>query len=603
LIDARQFAEACAVWTTRKDVSLMDLLIERGWARAGDKAHIDYWVERKWPKQRDDVRSTLACLPADVKQSLAALEDSDIDRSLGERPHLERPQSAPTTDDTPTLPQRYTALGLRATGGIGRVWLARDHELGRDVALKELRPERADCPTLRARFLQEARVTGQLEHPGIVPVYELGRRPDNQQPFYTMRFLKGRTLSDAAAAYHARRRDGADDPLGLLNLLSAFVTVCNTVAYAHSRGVVHRDLKGQNVVLGDFGEVVVLDWGLAKRVGWPDGPPPALAFGAEPEVGEADLTLQGQMLGTPAFMAPEQAEGRLDLIDCRTDVYGLGAILHEILTGRPPFTGPDTHEVLRQVREDEVPRPRSYWPDVPPALEAICLTALAKKPADRYDSATKLADAVQGWQDVQRRQAEEDVRQARERLLRQQTALVALTRSDVFASPDLIATFRQMTEAAALTLGVERVSVWCYTEDRQAIRCEALYERSLERHTTGVELNAASYPAYFEALACSEVIAAEDAQRDPRTREFTETYLAPLGIGAMMDVPIHPGGVLCYEHVGPPRKWLPDEQLFAIAVAHLVAYAISQWQRRQVLEELHLVTRDTVETANRAAPS
>src|SRR5262249_9356761 len=132
------------------------------------------------------------------------------------------------------------------------------------------RPELADNATLRSRFLREAQITGQLEHPGIVPVYELGRRPDDGGTFYTMRFLKGRTLSKAARAYHHKRVAGQDEPLELLSLLNALIVVCNTIAYAHARGIIHRDLKGQNVILGDFGEVVVLDWGLAKLVNQPE---------------------------------------------------------------------------------------------------------------------------------------------------------------------------------------------------------------------------------------------------------------------------------------------------------------------------------------------
>src|SRR5439155_12428418 len=139
----------------------------------------------------------------------------------------------------------YSLTSLHATGGIGRIWLARDAELGRNVALKELRPERADNTALWSRFLKEARITGQLEHPGIVPVYELARRPDNQQPFYTMRFVRGRTLREATAAFHAKRSEGEYDSFELLTLLNAFVAVCNTIAYSHSRGVLHRDLKGQ----------------------------------------------------------------------------------------------------------------------------------------------------------------------------------------------------------------------------------------------------------------------------------------------------------------------------------------------------------------------
>jgi GAF domain-containing protein len=157
----------------------------------------------------------------------------------------------------------------------------------------------------------------------------------------------------------------------------------------------------------------------------------------------------------------------------------------------------------------------------------------------------------------------------------------------VFAEHDLEAIFRKLIEVAAETLEVERVSLWRFTPDRRAIRCAALYERGTGQHSCGMELTADAYPSYFQALATSEVIAADDAQVDPRTREFTETYLTPLGIGAMMDVPIPPDTMLCNEHVGPPRTWRPDEQMFAIAVAHLAAHAISQWERQEAVEELN----------------
>jgi serine/threonine-protein kinase len=408
LIDCRQFVEACTLWTTRKGVPLAEVLVERGWILPADKAHVDYLLQRKLQRHDGDVRASLAAVPDDLRRSLAALGDPDIRQSLAGPPNRGSPLAA-TVDHVPGPAERYTRTRLHATGGIGRVWLARDGDLGRDVALKELRPERADDPAFRARFLQEAQITGQLEHPGIVPVYELARRPDDRQPFYTMRFIRGRTLSEAAAAYHRKRAAGEPDPLDLVGLLNAFVTVCNTVAYAHSRGVLHRDLKGENIVLGDFGEVVVLDWGLAKLQDRPDGEPGAPVVALDDGLGSGSGgTVQGQALGTPAYMAPEQASGRPDLIDCRTDVHGLGAVLYEILTGRPPFTGPDTKAVLRRVCEEDPAPPRQLNPEAPPALEAVCLRALAKRPAGRYGSAVELAQEVQGWQDVQRREAEEE---------------------------------------------------------------------------------------------------------------------------------------------------------------------------------------------------
>jgi GAF domain-containing protein len=221
---------------------------------------------------------------------------------------------------------------------------------------------------------------------------------------------------------------------------------------------------------------------------------------------------------------------------------------------------------------------------VPPGLEAACLKALAKSPDDRYATAAELGREVQSWQDRERRKAEDELRQAGRRLMRQQAALVALTRNEVFAAGNVEATFRKMIEVAAQTIGVERVSIWRYSEDRQAIRCQLLYELSSGQYTSGLELRAESFPSYFEALTTSEVIAAHDARHDPRTREFTESYLKPLSIGAIMDAPIHiegaMRGVVCHEHIGPPRTWMPDEQLFAIAIANLVAQTISQWERR-----------------------
>ncbi|MCI0464316.1 MAG: serine/threonine protein kinase, partial [Gemmataceae bacterium] len=301
----------------------------------------------------------------------------------------------PTAEGRDAEPSgRYTLVRLQAIGGIGRVWVARDLDLDREVALKELRPEKVEDATLGERFLREARITGQLQHPGIVPVYELvPGAGDEQQPYYTMRFVQGRTLTEAAREYHEKQKTSS---FNLLALLNAFVSVCHTVAYAHSRGVIHRDLKGQNVVLGDFGEVIVLDWGFAKVLGDAEEPAHGAPAWEDAEL-DADHTLAGQVLGTPAYMAPEQAAGHLDQIDQRTDVYGLGAILYEILTGQPPFQGDDTQEVLRKVREEEPVRPRQLGAWVPPPLEDVCLRALARQPAERYACAAELAHAIRQW--------------------------------------------------------------------------------------------------------------------------------------------------------------------------------------------------------------
>jgi serine/threonine-protein kinase len=272
---------AMNAWVLDKAQPLGLILVEQQTLRPDQHAALEVLVNLHLERHQGDGEKSLAAAPDDVKRSLAALDDPDIERSLASLPELEKAVLGTTVDQFPETCRRYTLTRLHATGGIGRVWLAHDDELGRDVALKELRPERARNAMLSARFLKEARITGQLEHPGVVPVYELAHHPGSQQPFYTMRFVKGRTLTEAARTYHRNRAGGQADSLDFLMLLNVFVAVCNTVAYAHARGVIHRDLKGQNVVLGDFGEVVVLDWGLAKLVDRPEAeremPPIALS--------------------------------------------------------------------------------------------------------------------------------------------------------------------------------------------------------------------------------------------------------------------------------------------------------------------------------------
>jgi PAS domain S-box-containing protein len=416
LLDRARFVQACTLWTAHKDRPIADLLIEQGWLTPDDRADVERLLDRKLKKHGGDVQASLTEVAnADARHALATMVNADVRDSIAAILPLARPELTTTVEYQPTQCQRYMRTRLHATGGIGRIWLAHDSNLRRDVALKEIRPERVGDAGLQARFLQEARITGQLEHPGIVPVYELIRQPGEQQSFYTMRFVNGRTLSEAACAWHEARRAGQADSLAMLSLLNAFAAVCNTVAYAHSRGVIHRDLKGQNVVLGDFGEVVVLDWGLAKLVGHSEEEADGLSHAlSDADGGTGGLTLAGQTVGTPAYMAPEQAAGRPDLIDRHTDVYGLGAVLYEILTGQAPFSGADTATVLRRVQAEAPVPPHHFWPEVPPALETLCLRALAKRLEDRPTAAGDLAREVQGWQEFERRKAEEALRRQTE---------------------------------------------------------------------------------------------------------------------------------------------------------------------------------------------
>jgi tetratricopeptide (TPR) repeat protein/tRNA A-37 threonylcarbamoyl transferase component Bud32 len=397
LLDAAQFAEACTAWTARKGTPLADLLVERGWLTAQDRDDIQRLLERKLKKHGGDAHASLAAVAGPTAlRALAGVPDPGVQQTLATLPPPEQHAAAPAPAGRPPGRERYTLIQLHAQGGIGRVWLARDEDLGREVAVKELRPDFADAPAVVARFLEEARVTGQLEHPGIVPVHELARRPADGRAFYSMRFVKGRTLHDAIRDYHGKCQAGKAGPLDLRQLLTAFVAVCNAVAYANSRGVLHRDLKPQNIALGDFGEVFVLDWGLARVLDQDDGAA-SLAPVTVPREAGREATLQGQVLGTPSYMAPEQAEGKSEALGRHTDVYGLGAILYEILSGEPPFTGPNTLDILMRVVSDRPVRPRQWVAATPPALEAVCLKALAKSPKRRYASAKELAQEIERW--------------------------------------------------------------------------------------------------------------------------------------------------------------------------------------------------------------
>ena len=284
---------------------------------------------------------------------------------------------------------RYHLTRLHSSGGLGRVWLATDPKIGREVALKELLSEQAAHPKTRARFMREAQITGQLEHPNIVPVYEVGECSDGGRPFYAMRFVRGMTLREAIQKEFDEEGGGRRWPRSRQKLLRALVAVSNAIAHAHSRGIVHRDLKPENIILGRFGELILLDWGLAKRLDDDSHP--------EPGTGDNGLTKTsaGSVLGTIAYMSPEQAAG--NAADERTDVYGLGAILFEILTGRPPHGGDNVMEVLREIVEGESPGTKSINPMVPKGLDAVCAKAMSKRPEDRYASAREVVEDLERW--------------------------------------------------------------------------------------------------------------------------------------------------------------------------------------------------------------
>lgn len=293
---------------------------------------------------------------------------------------------------------RYEMLASLGEGGMGQVSLCRDRAIGREVAMKVVHPSFHSQAEMRARFVREARVQAQLEHPAIVPVYDFGT-DSTGSAFFTMKRVRGVTLADIVEAYRENDRPNQEvmKAYGRHRLLAAFVQVCLAIDYAHERGILHRDLKPANVMLGAYGETYVLDWGLAKiREPAGDLPIPGDRPSARPGAG-ADATAAGEMIGTPGYVAPEIIRG--EDADARTDVYALGGILFELLTYEPLHgTGPIDAMIARAAKGvDARPSVRAPARDVPPELEVACTQACAPSRSERLPSARALADLVEAY--------------------------------------------------------------------------------------------------------------------------------------------------------------------------------------------------------------
>jgi serine/threonine-protein kinase len=410
--------------------------------------------------------------PGHVLESMA--------RSIGTIPRVQLPDTAP--DDTgvsvtealsDAMPApaerggRYQLFGEIARGGMGAVLLGRDPDLGRDLAVKVLLESHEDKPDMLRRFVEEAQIGGQLQHPGIVPVYELGTFAD-RRPYFTMKLVKGRTLS----ALLAERPSPAHD---LPRFLTIFDAICQTVAYSHARGVIHRDLKPSNIMAGSFGEVQVMDWGLAKVLQEsgiagqsPTQPEPEESLVATVRSGShLNVSQGGSVLGTPAYMSPEQAAGALDRVDRRSDVFGLGAILCEILTGLPAYTRRGAMEILRKAARGEtaVALARLESCGVEAELVALAKDCLAVEPELRPRDARLVAERITAYlAGVQDRLRAAEVARAAE-TARAEEAIVrarAERRARQF-QVGLAASLLLLFIAGGLTLEVRHAVSWCLT--------------------------------------------------------------------------------------------------------------------------------------------
>lgn len=436
LVSRDDLLRAVEGWSHDPKRPLADVMVDSQILAAERRPVVDQLLDEHLARHAGDAAACLASLDetAELREELDRIVRGNGSRTLpqlsGTLPAAAAPpddQSAPD-DSAAASAMRFRILRPHAKGALGEVFVARDDELNREVALKRIRDHHVDTPQNRARFLLEAEVTGGLEHPGIVPVYSLGTSDDGR-PFYAMRFIKGRSLREAIEHYHssdfARASPGAR-LLELRQLLDRFMAVCNAIEYAHSRGVLHRDLKPENIMLGAYGETLVVDWGLAKPLSGADGEtrdadrlvafagelPIAPAGAADGEHAGAAETLDeplwrpsastsatqmGSAIGTPAYMSPEQAAGRLDDISRASDVYSLGATLYCLLTGRPPFNDSELGRLLDRVRRGDFPPPRAVSRGVPAALEAVCLKSMALEPAERYATPQELAGDIERW--------------------------------------------------------------------------------------------------------------------------------------------------------------------------------------------------------------
>ncbi len=428
LVTRDQLIAGMLRWTQTKSEKLEQLLLELGSIDAATCKILSALVDRRLVQHAGGqvVGGRAESFDLETAQAiLSQVQDSDLNASMqtvfpfnvSTVPDVESNPSLDSLDGDGLMTRmpdslevkkdcRYRFLRHHAKGGLGVVAVAVDEELNRNVALKEIQARYADDDGARQRFLQEAEITGNLEHPGVVPVYGLGTHADGR-PYYAMRFIRGESLRDAVDRFHRGRISQTElttaEAFEFRKLLDRFVDVCQTIEYAHSRGIVHRDIKPDNIMLAPFGETLVVDWGLAKHVGDHTSSVHAESDPLQRISGSRSAPTQmGSVVGTPGYMSPEQATGRVNAVGPQSDVYSLGATLYYLLVGTSPFDllgrgKQSIGQLLRRVEIGDFPAPRKLRPAIASPLNAICLKAMSLDPTARYATPQALADDVQRY--------------------------------------------------------------------------------------------------------------------------------------------------------------------------------------------------------------
>ncbi len=460
--------------------SIADAAFTKAWRELIDSSRVDEEDVLNWLRERERERTG--------KHTLVDLvRPTPVPLSVGG----EGAPGAPTSTDVGG--GRYKDLGRLGIGGMGEVRRVFDRRLNRRVAMKVLRKDTENVRTLH-RFIEEAQATAQLQHPGVVPTYELGELDDGR-PYFTMKEVQGNTLEELIRAVHGSKDQLGPDqrPWNTTRLVDALLRVCDAMAFAHARSVVHRDLKPSNIMAGAFGEVLVMDWGLAKILTADDdketGPSEAPEAPEEEAVvtdrsrASALATRMGAVVGTPAYMAPEQATaGR---ISTSTDVYALGAVLYEILEGKPAFPE-ESLESLIQAKvgaPPPVPMGRPGRP-VPEELRNICVKSMDPDPVRRYPSARELAIEIGTWLDGEKRRA-----RAR-RVVEEARSLLPELRSLRDEAKQLVVQAAAMLRDVPPTAPVARKRVAWDLEDRASVLAqEAEVKTELYVQTLQTALN------------------------------------------------------------------------------------------------------------------